>query len=901
MLVRILKRTFGGAEYCPEQKVLKLGGEGSTGVETLEFELPEEWDGMTVTVHVQQLDGTLPQPVILGEDRCLAVDRMFTASEKGLWMLRAMDGNGYCAMTRPARYECYETFATDGDAEITPSQYEAFVAQVLGAANTASQKAKEAQSAADRAESAAGAAQDAQTAAAGSAQRAKSEAENARTAAQQAGEAAARAEEYAPKDGTVLSVNGKGGAVHLNAEDVGAMDADRGDLVQQVALEGRTLTVTFADGTQQTYTTQDTTELTAMTGVLSTAHGGTGLGRALTAADVGAVGKGSGDYLKDVRMHGQSLVLTMGNGKSITETVLPCATADVLGGVKVGSGLTVDAGGRLSADSALAAYPVGSIFETVSYTSPASMFGGIWEEIAQGRTLMGATDAQIAGTTVDAGLPNIKGSFVANVYPSYHNASGAFTAGNSLASTGANNSDAYVYKFSLDASRSNPIYGASDTVRPPAYIVHIWERMGYLLNIRSNPGSSLTITDGKTIVEDVVDDSGRYSRELPSTGIWTITSSKDESVSTKTCAVNTYGVYTVDISLEVFGVVWNYDNSSTALTRLTRESDPYSFVSTNITSEPDPAVGASYGTSPFDKYMPWKGMEEYNIVNSVVGVKQGEQGFSRTNDTVVFIPEFYYKVVDDATNKKRYFYISSRWISGFEKNPGSGRYVGKYNTASGYVSKTGLAPLTNITRATARTESMAKGTGWYQYDYASWCAVVLLYIVEYADWNSSSKIGTGANKGVSGRTDSMTYHTGEASTTSGVQYRHIENVFGNLETFVDGINFSGNNVYVCTNPDKYADDMSSEYTNVGTKTGGSGYIKALGFSETAPWAFYPTAVGGSNTTYITDQCWNTSSGWMTMKSQGTGDEGILYMSIDKNSNNSGVSISTRLMFVPSKH
>ena len=588
-------------------------------------------------------------------------------------------------------------------------------------------------------------------------------------------------------------------------------------------------------------------------------------------------------------------------GDAVKNIKFPIATATTLGGVKVGSGLTVDADGRLSADSALAAYPVGSIFETVSYTSPASMFGGIWEEIAQGRTLMGATDAQIAGTTVDAGLPNIEGSFVANVHDRYHKVSGAFTAGNRLASTGANNSDSYVYKFSLDASRSNPIYGASDTVRPPAYIVHIWERMGYLLNIRSNPGSSLTITDGKTIVEDVVDDSGRYSRELPNAGIWTITSSKDESVSTKTCAVNTYGVYTVSISLEVFGVVWNYGNSSTALTRLTRESDPYSFVSTNITSEPVPAVGESYGTSPFDKYMPWKGMEEYNIVNSVVGVKQGEQGFSRTNDTVVFIPEFYYKVVDDATNKKRYFYISSRWISGFEKHPGSGRYVGKYNTASGYVSKTGLNPLTNITRATARTKSMEKGSGWYQYDYASWCAIVLLYIVEYADWNSSSKIGTGANKGVSGRTDSMTYHTGEASTTSGVQYRHIENVFGNLETFVDGINFSGNKVYVCINPDKYADDTDSGYTDVGTKTGNKGYITELGFSETAPWAFYPTAVGGSSTIYITDQCWNTSSGWMIMRSQGTGDEGILYMCLDKNSSASTYSIGTRLMFVPSKH
>ena len=164
---------------------------------------------------------------------------MFTASEKGLWMLRAMDGNGYCAMTRPARYECYETFAADGDTEITPSQYEAFVAQVLGAANTASQKAKDAQSAADRAEGAAGEAQKAKAAAADSVQQAKGEAESAQTAAQQADKAAARAEGYAPKDGTVLSVNGKGGAVRLNAADVGAMAADREDLVQQVVLEGR--------------------------------------------------------------------------------------------------------------------------------------------------------------------------------------------------------------------------------------------------------------------------------------------------------------------------------------------------------------------------------------------------------------------------------------------------------------------------------------------------------------------------------------------------------------------------------------------------------------------------------------------------------------------------------------
>jgi hypothetical protein len=118
--------------------------------------------------------------------------------------------------------------------------------------------------------------------------------------AQQADKAAARAEGYAPKDGTVLSVNGKGGAVRLNAADVGAMDADRGDLVQQA------------------YTTQDTTELTAMTGVLSTANGGTGLDRAITAADVGAVEKGSGDYLKGNRGNYRLRIEQRGEWKGLT-------------------------------------------------------------------------------------------------------------------------------------------------------------------------------------------------------------------------------------------------------------------------------------------------------------------------------------------------------------------------------------------------------------------------------------------------------------------------------------------------------------------------------------------------------------------------------------------------------
>lgn len=110
-------------------------------------------------------------------------------------------------------------------------------------------------------------------------------------------------------------------------------------------------------------------------------------------------------------------------------------------------------------------------------TSPAALFGGTWQEIAQNRVLMGASYAHAAGTTVEAGLPNITGSFTADVRMNNHAVSGAFTAGDWLASTGANSSDSRVYKFSLDASRSNPIYGRSATVQPAAYYVHIWRRV----------------------------------------------------------------------------------------------------------------------------------------------------------------------------------------------------------------------------------------------------------------------------------------------------------------------------------------------------------------------------------------------------------------------------------------
>lgn len=354
MRVKILKRSFAGAEFAPDVRVLKVGGQSSAGVEKLEFELPAEWQGLSVTLHVQWLDGTLPAPVLLDDEDSVAVDKTLTASPGGQWMLLALGADGYRALTKPTKYECYSTLNTDGDVEISPTQYETFVARVLEYSNTAQQAAASAKTNAETAATAATRAVNAKGQAETAARTATAGAENSENSAARAEAAAHRAELAAPETGKVVSVNGKGGAVHLTAEDVGAMPASGAAVVQSIRLEGRTLTVTMADGSEKSFTTQDTTSLPAMTGVLGTEHGGTGKETPLTAEDVGAVEAGSGVYLKALTVQGNTMTVTKGDGSTETvmlaqEYVLPAATADALGGVKVGDYLDIAPNGTLSA------------------------------------------------------------------------------------------------------------------------------------------------------------------------------------------------------------------------------------------------------------------------------------------------------------------------------------------------------------------------------------------------------------------------------------------------------------------------------------------------------------------------------------------------------------------------
>lgn len=312
----------------------------------------------------------------------------------------------------------------------------------------------------------------------------------------------------------------------------------------------------------------------------------------------------------------------------------------------------------------------------------------------------------------------------------------------------------------------------------------------------------------------------------------------------------------------VFGVSWDSSNPSTALTRLTKANDPNKLVTVDITTEPVPAVGTGSGSSPFDSYMPWMGMEEVDIDAS--GRVYPANRTSPSSATCVKIPQFYYKV-EKSGNIFRY-YVADGPIDGFSLHPGSESYIARYE---GYlVNKSGGQALcsysntpakTGLTRADFRNYAKNFASNAQLYDFAAWCAVGLLYLVEFADWDSQEKINRGIVNDSSvhktGETDAMVYHTGRANSgdNAAVQYRGIENPWGNVSEFIDGINILTQVAYICTEPESYADDTTDNYKSSGFTTPDSGFIKELGFSSGFPWALLPdTTGGGSSTTYIPD-------------------------------------------------
>lgn len=344
----------------------------------------------------------------------------------------------------------------------------------------------------------------------------------------------------------------------------------------------------------------------------------------------------------------------------------------------------------------------------------------------------------------------------------------------------------------------------------------------------------------------------------------------------------------------IYGAEWD-GGSNPAWTRTDAAAD---------FPDPNPAVNNGTGSSPFDDIMPWSGMQIYE---------------DATAGTLVSIPKYYYKWTRTGAAMK--LQISPEPQSGFLVSPahadrGDGKgerdyvYVGRYHCNTSYKSQAGSQPAASMTRATARSSIHNLGSTYWQYDFAMYWTIMMLYLVEYANWNSQATIGYGCSpsksKFNSGATDAMFYHTGTSAasrTTYGCcQYRHIEGLWDNVYDWVDGIYFSGYTVYCIKNPASFSD--TSGGTNVGTRATSYGYIS--GWTNPAAdgfeYALYPNAVAGSETTYVCDYCYHTGTSGVVLCVGGNYSQsqtsGAFYLSGNSAASSVPANTGFRLMKLP---
>ena len=367
------------------------------------------------------------------------------------------------------------------------------------------------------------------------------------------------------------------------------------------------------------------------------------------------------------------------------------------------------------------------------------------------------------------------------------------------------------------------------------------------IRVSIDSGSTVTCTKGSKTQSKTASATGTVDFTVTESGTYTITATKNGETAEDTATITADG-QTVNVKLayrHVYGVVW--DGTSTTVWSRTDEAASF------VNPTPYRAGATNYG-SPFDNLYPWSGM--VRVTDAVAG-------------ELVAIPKFWYKWTKSGNSLK--LQIADKETDGFHVSPahadrGDGKgerdivYIGRYHcNTNNYKSQSGVKPKANITRSTARTSIHNLGSNIWQSDIQMRMTIWMLYLVEFADWNSQKTIGKGCGNNSAtenmGYTDSMPYHTGTtlASRDSyglGTQYRYIEGLWDNVYDWGDGCYYNSNGLNIINTPSSFSDNSGG--TAVGVPS--SGWPSAFTVATVAglEWVIYPTASGGSETTYSAD-------------------------------------------------
>lgn len=427
--IKIRKLQDNGSTFRANIETLYLGGVRSAKVDELRFELPEEWKNCTVTLHVQRLSGTKPDPQILDENNSALVDRRWTLEKEGTWMLLAINASGYIAMTKPGKYTCYDTIDTDTTTEtITPSIYEQFVAEVTKYAKQALESMNAAKTSE---EAAAKSAKEAANSAASMEESVRVSGENAKKAANSAA-AAKKSEEAAAKSAEASENSAKKSAESESASKASEEKAKDSEEAAKKSEDAAALSETNAAASEKNAKTSETAakralqdtetehtaalqdiaraRTTALNDVAASTKTATAAANTATQQATDAAGSASTAATKagEAEKSKTAAATSATNAKASEEAsknwadeAKKAANTDPTVSIK---GAPADAAAvRKLIEESLAAqraedYARIKFWASNDSTSPASFIGGTWERV-EGEFIMGASSAYPVGTT----------------------------------------------------------------------------------------------------------------------------------------------------------------------------------------------------------------------------------------------------------------------------------------------------------------------------------------------------------------------------------------------------------------------------------------------------------------------------------------------------------------------
>ena len=236
-------------------------------------------------------------------------------------------------------------------------------------------------------------------------------------------------------------------------------------------------------------------------------------------------------------------------------------------------------------------------------------------------------------------------------------------------------------------------------------------------------------------------------------------------------------------------------------------------------------------------------------------------------------------------------------------------YVGAYlgTGTNGNGSASGVDNTVGFSRATCRAACAGRGAGWHQLGYWDYNALQWLFLTEYEDMNSQKVLGNGSMHGAvyvvhTGLSDGHGNRTHSSNSTGGsprdyVSYRGVENIYGRSRQWVDGLNMNNNDIYLCADPSKWADDTATNYVAAGHVGNSYGdYQRDL----MSGIALFPSSVtGASAKTFIGDGFF-TNPGWRVSHMGGNTDRdslvGIFCTNIDNSSPSYGNGLGGRLAY-----